>query len=336
MPTEFCGCTEINIITYAGQPARLNHWTAHTLCSITGSFAISISPKVLRRDSDRCGSHERSNLGIGLCSVQGQKIKFHVWHCLGSFPSSHTECTHTQRAKADWACQVWAPNSWSRTPQLAGADSNKRHSPGSRLTRRVLGITTLQPFFRRTWQTSRLLRPSPKWQILGLLWKRMAYWAEPCASACFQAISDDACWVRPQNKTYFYPNKNNSMEVIRPVSSYVISWRNLGHNYSNGLREAIGLAEITLPVSGRVPALTFRSHSLFSVLVFYFKSITSSLKDRHPNHDFATLYSQLKQCSAPAVGHKMAWGRRTGGGIGSGRGANDDLSDQEASEQCLP
>lgn len=125
----------------------------------------------------------------------------------------------------------------------------------------------------------------------------------------------------------FYPNKNNSMKVIRPISSYVITWRNLGHNYSNELRKVIWLAEITLPVSGRVLALTFRSHSLFAVLVIYFKSIITSLKDHHPNHDFVVFIAKVMccentlACSAPAVGHtRMAWGKRTGGGTRWWRG----------------
>lgn len=71
----------------------------------------------------------------------------------------------------------------------------------------------------------------------------------------------------------------------------------------------IRLAEISLPGSGRVLALTFRSHSLFAVLVIYFKSIIPSLRDHHPNHDFAVFIGKAMccettfACSIPAAGH---------------------------------
>lgn len=103
-------------------------------------------------------------------------------------------------------------------------------------------------------------------------------------------------------------NKNNGMKAMRPITSHVMSWRGLEHNYSNAcmlqwrkmsLRELIWLDEVTLPVSGR--AVACASRAAFVVLchaarVIYFTSISSSLKD-HRN-----IQSMILQC------HIHSWG----------------------------
>ena len=80
-------------------------------------------------------------------------------HTVSTDTLAHTHAHSMPRQTSE--CQVWLPNSWSRKQQLAGADNNKRHSIESRSTCSVLGITTLQPFFRRTGKRPGLPRPSP-------------------------------------------------------------------------------------------------------------------------------------------------------------------------------